>query len=149
MDPAGQADQAGVEVVSAGAAYRRDLSLSLALSITHSLSSHHDTDTMSLPPLADLTNQDALHSALSTLFEPTPALTNTLLPAVIAQLSTPPASYAALVDLCAQVALAWDWEDKAAFVAGHPMIGEVKGLSAHSAKEQGGVKPTAPVVLDR
>ncbi|WOO79592.1 putative allantoinase 1 [Vanrija pseudolonga] len=104
---------------------------------------------MSLPPLADLANNDALHSALSTLFEPTPALEHTLLPAVSARLSTSPAqSYGALVDLCAEVALQWDWGDKAAFVAGHPMIGEVKGLSAHSAKEQG-VKPTAPVVLAR
>ncbi|KAL1409579.1 hypothetical protein Q8F55_003570 [Vanrija albida] len=104
---------------------------------------------MSLPPLADLTSEPALQSALETLFEPTPALTRLLVPAVRARLSAPPASYAALVDLCAEAAQSWGWADKAAFVAGHPVIGEVKGLSAHSAKEQGGVRPTAPVVLAR
>ncbi|TXT04227.1 hypothetical protein VHUM_04225 [Vanrija humicola] len=104
---------------------------------------------MSLPPLAALRTREPLQAALSTLFEPTPALSDTLVPAVLARLDNPPASYAALVDLCADAASAWSYEQKAAFVAGHPMIGEVKGLSAHSAKEQGGVKPTPAVVLAR
>lgn len=45
----------------------------------------------------------------------------------------------------------WDDELKKEFVAGHPRIGESKGLSSLSAKEQGAAKvqATPPEVLER
>ncbi|CAK9786068.1 hypothetical protein CC85DRAFT_309759 [Cutaneotrichosporon oleaginosum] len=97
---------------------------------------------------ATLTDSERLTALLGTLFEPTPPLRRVLVPAVLFRASTaPPASYAALVDLCAAIGADWDWDTKAQFIQGHPVIGEVKGLSAHSSKEQGSGTPA--VVLDR
>mgnify|MGYP001585369016 CR=1 FL=1 len=81
---------------------------------------------------------------LSELLEPSPRLTNLLIPQLHATLQalirTPsqlPKTYASLIALCAATVNAWDVDDKAAFLACHPRIGETKGLSAASSAEQG------------
>lgn len=81
---------------------------------------------------------------LSELLEPSPRLTNLLIPQLHATLQTLvrtpsqlPKSYADLIALCATTVNAWDVEDQAAFLACHPRIGETKGLSAASSAEQG------------
>lgn len=97
---------------------------------------------------ATVTDAERLTALLGNLFEPTPSLKRVLVPAVQFRASTnPPKSYGALVDLCQEIGADWDWDTKAEFIQGHPVIGEVKGLSAHSNKEQG--TGTPPVVLDR
>lgn len=106
-----------------------------------------------LPPaptllsLSSLTSQKYLQTLLETLFEPTPPLETLLVPSVLlrltAQVEAPStASYAALVDLCDEVASGWTWAQKAEFLSGHPMIGDVKA-SGLSGKEQGGGTPAA------
>ncbi|WVR08574.1 hypothetical protein IAU60_005629 [Kwoniella sp. DSM 27419] len=102
--------------------------------------------------LSDLGDAASLESLLVLLFEPSDALRLLLVPSVLLRLtarSEPPASYNQLIDICQQVAGDWTWDEKAEFISGHPMIGEVKGLSKLSGKEQGGAVPTRPVVLDR
>jgi hypothetical protein len=134
----------------------------------------HTAQMATLPPLSDLASPTHLAKALSTLFEPSPSLHSLLVPSVALRLtadfplspssstepassilteispaSPPIASYAALVDLCERVAQGWTWDQKADFVGGHPMIGEVKVLSTLSGAEQGGAVPTPRPVLDR
>jgi hypothetical protein len=58
-------------------------------------------------------------------------------------------TYSDLIDRCADEVALWTPQDKAVFLGGHPLIGEVKNLSAHSANEQGGGGRTPKVVLDR
>jgi len=102
---------------------------------------------MSLPPIHDLPAN--LGTALATLFEPSPTLYSLLLPVVRSSLDADSiTSYSELVDRCAEIAKGWTYDQKAAFVAGHPMIGEVSNLSALSHKEQASVA-TRPVVLKR
>lgn len=78
---------------------------------------------------------------LKLLLEPSPPLESLLAPQLhtrIASLppqSRPP-SYAALVDLAADVVASWDVDDQAAFLAAHPRIGETKNLSTASQGEQ-------------
>lgn len=110
----------------------------------------------SLPPLiqalSDTTgNKDGpLASALALLFESSHVLYNTLVPALASHIqSTPPiTSYYALIDAALEVIGSWTNDLKAQFIAGHPRIGEVKGLSALSAQEQA-AKATPPEVLAR
>ncbi|KAL7423884.1 hypothetical protein Q5752_001469 [Cryptotrichosporon argae] len=105
---------------------------------------------MSLPSLDSLHDPAQLTLLLSTLFEPSPPLHALLVPAAhsrVAALRTPLTTYDELIGLCADIAAGWTWADKGAFLAGHPVIGEVKNLSALSGKEQGGA--TRQVVLDR
>lgn len=104
---------------------------------------------MSLPSLSDAcSSQDALYSVLSALLEPSPSLQNRLVPALSASLSgSPPSSYAELIDSAEREVASWSQEDKADFLGGHPRIGEVKNLSAHSSKEQGNSQTTPPEVL--
>lgn len=100
--------------------------------------------------LCDLRDADRVSSLLCELFEPSSALTDVLVPAVLLRLSSspaPPESYNALIDICAEVVDEWTLDQKADFVSGHPMIGEVQ-LQGHSAKEQG-ASPTPKVVLER
>ena len=104
-----------------------------------------------LPPIAELTagSTDALTGALAVLFEPSPTLAAHLTPQVSARLQhIPVASYVALIDTALAAIAAWDDALKAQFIAGHPRIGEVKGLSALSAKEQAAAA-TPPEVLAR
>lgn len=108
--------------------------------------------TSSQPMLAleDLTSASSLTSLLSLLFEPSPPLRSLLVPSVLLRLTaldSPPDSYNQPIDICADVAGGWTWDQKADFLSGHPLIGEIKGLSEMSGEEQGGVTPE--VVLDR
>ena len=104
---------------------------------------------MSLPSLKDAcASQNALFSALSILLEPSSSLQKRLVPALSASLSrTPPGSYAGLCDSAEREVGSWSQEDKADFLGGHPRIGEVKNLSAHSSKEQDNSQTTPPKVL--
>ncbi|KAK6906653.1 hypothetical protein I204_00536 [Kwoniella mangroviensis CBS 8886] len=102
--------------------------------------------------LSSLSSAPALESLLVLLFEPSTALRNLLVPSVLLRLtarSEPPSSYNELIDICQEVSSDWTWDEKAEFISGHPMIGEVKGLSKLSGKEQGNSTATPKVVLDR
>ena len=105
-----------------------------------------------LPPFEHaVTSKPALAEALAVLFEPTPVLYSDLLPAVasrIASAPAPPRSYSDLVALALHVVSTWDASLKARFIAGHPRIGEVSGLSRLSAQEQA-ARATPPQVLAR
>ncbi|WVQ63270.1 uncharacterized protein L199_001421 [Kwoniella botswanensis] len=106
----------------------------------------------SILALSSLSSAPALESLLVLLFEPSTALRNLLVPSVLLRLtarSEPPASYNELIDICQEVSNDWTWDEKAEFISGHPMIGEVKGLSKLSGKEQGNSTVTPKVVLDR
>ncbi|KAK4687190.1 hypothetical protein P7C73_g2933, partial [Tremellales sp. Uapishka_1] len=108
-----------------------------------------DTEILALHSLSDEQNLTAL---LSLLFEPSPPLHSLLVPSVLLRLvaaEAPPTSYNHLIDICAQVAEGWTLPQKGEFLSGHPMIGEVQGLSKLSGKEQGGAVVTPKVVLDR
>ncbi|KAI0717340.1 Oxo-4-hydroxy-4-carboxy-5-ureidoimidazoline decarboxylase [Fomitopsis betulina] len=108
-----------------------------------------------LPPFNDVVTSmpephSALAAALAILFEPTPILYSNLLPRVAARItsSEPPRSYAGLVVLALDLVSTWDSSLKASFIAGHPRIGEINGLSHLSAQEQA-ARATPPEVLAR
>lgn len=108
------------------------------------------TSSQPILPLEDLTSASSLTSLLSLLFEPSPPLRSLLVPSVLLRLTaldSPPDSYNQPIDICADVAGGWTWDQKADFLSGHPLIGEIKGLSEMSGEEQGGATPE--VVLDR
>ncbi|KAI0693184.1 OHCU decarboxylase-domain-containing protein [Cerioporus squamosus] len=115
-----------------------------------------NTEESGLPPLLEAISdtsadqQGPLARALALLFEPSPVLHSTLVPGVISHIqSAPPIiSYRALIDASLSVVRSWSSELKAQFIAGHPRIGEVKGLSKLSAQEQA-AKATPPEVLAR
>ncbi|WVQ86043.1 hypothetical protein IAT38_008211 [Cryptococcus sp. DSM 104549] len=105
-----------------------------------------------VPPIESCADAQTLTTLLALLFEPSPPLHSLLVPSVLLRLtarSEVPASYNEIIDICQEVASDWTWDEKAEFLSGHPMIGEVKGLSALSGKEQGGARPTPKPVLDR
>ncbi|KAH9935904.1 OHCU decarboxylase-domain-containing protein [Epithele typhae] len=93
-----------------------------------------------------------LARALALLFEPSPILYDALVPALAASIrstSTPPIlSYTHLIDTAITTIAAWPDAQQAAFVAAHPRIGEIAGLSALSAQEQA-ARATPPEVLAR
>ena len=109
-----------------------------------------------LPPLLEAlldTSCDRtgpLARALALLFEPSPIIYSTLVPAVVAHIqSAPPIlSYPALINVTVAAVLAWPTTQQASFIAGHPRIGEVSGLSALSAREQA-ARAMPPAVLAR
>ncbi|KAJ9125874.1 hypothetical protein QFC24_002658 [Naganishia onofrii] len=106
----------------------------------------------SIPPLSSLLDSTVVDQAVSLLLEPSPILHSKLTPAITERIKSTgtPETYASLVDLCAEEIGEWSLEDKAAFLGGHPLIGEVKNLSAMSAKEQGGNTVKTPeIVLKR
>jgi hypothetical protein len=106
----------------------------------------------SIPPLSSLIDSTVVDQAVSLLLEPSPILHSKLTPAITERIKSTgtPETYASLVDLCAEEIGGWSLEDKAAFLEGHPLIGEVKNLSAMSAKEQGGKTVKTPeIVLKR
>lgn len=108
-----------------------------------------------LPKLEDLTSPQELTDLLSTLFEPSPPLRDLLVPSVELRLSAAgatgqkPATYSEIIDLCANVAEGWTWEQKAEFLSGHPMIGETGKVSALSGKEQRQTEAVPQEVLQR
>lgn len=108
----------------------------------------------SLPPLSALRDSpadvnEALEQALAVLFEPSSTLSNHLVPQLAAAVRSADAhTYSQLVDLAQHAMAGWDDALKAQFVGAHPRIGEVKGLSALSAREQAAAA-TPPEVLAR
>ncbi|KAI0313093.1 Oxo-4-hydroxy-4-carboxy-5-ureidoimidazoline decarboxylase [Amylostereum chailletii] len=116
----------------------------------------HPTALPSLSQLAastDTSPRSPIAEALSTLFEPSPVLLSKLVPALVNLLQDPatrptPFTYLALIDLATTTIQAWPHDLQAAFVGGHPRIGEVNGLSALSAQEQLS-RATPPEVLAR
>jgi 2-oxo-4-hydroxy-4-carboxy--5-ureidoimidazoline (OHCU) decarboxylase len=94
-----------------------------------------------------------LNNALSTLFEPSPVLTSVLVPQLSSAITSnevpqPIDSYDDLIDAALGVIRAWNVELRKGFIAGHPRIGETKGLSELSAMEQAS-RATPPEVLAR
>lgn len=98
-----------------------------------------------------------LATTLSVLFEPSPILFDRLVPELATSFASGSKvdSYTALIDRATGVIDAWDDQQKAQFVAGHPRIGESQHLSALSANEQGAsstsitIASTPPEVLER
>jgi len=113
-----------------------------------------------LPPVSDIyasrdTSRDGpLALAFATLFEPSTALFEFLVPSVVPTIAAnegshiPRRSYNALIDTAISELEGWPHGQKASFLGGHPRIGEIKGLSALSASEQA-AHATPPEVLAR
>ena len=100
-----------------------------------------------LPPLDSLTDPAKLTQCLSTLFEPSTALKEILVPQLVKKYKADgtPLSYAGVIHDCAEASKEWTCEQKSDLVTGHPLIGApATGLSG---KEQG--TETTKVVLDR
>ncbi len=115
-----------------------------------------DAADQSLPPLLEATSNNTrdkngpLARALALLFEPSSVLYDILIPAVVSHIQTAPpiTSYYALIDVSLAVISSWADNVKAQFIAGHPRIGEVNGLSKLSQEEQA-AKATPPEVVAR
>jgi len=111
---------------------------------------------MSLQPWKELGDEDPaslISRSLSILFESSDILEAKLVPNVAQTIANAPAelrpkSYSDLIDLSLRDISTWDDLERAAFISGHPRIGEVKGLSELSAAEQAS-KATPPEVLAR
>ncbi|KAG8692962.1 hypothetical protein FRC09_010837 [Ceratobasidium sp. 395] len=107
---------------------------------------------MSIPPLSDSLRSDGsrdspLAQSLVALFEPSEILFTRVIPYLINHLSEYK-SYKDLVDASTTRISQLPLTEQAQFIAGHPRIGEVSGLSALSAAEQAS-KATPPAVLAR
>jgi 2-oxo-4-hydroxy-4-carboxy--5-ureidoimidazoline (OHCU) decarboxylase len=112
-----------------------------------------------LPPVSeiyasgDISPEGSLAQAFATLFEPSSALFEFLVPSVDAIIANPGSrvprrTYNALIDLAISELEGWPHGQQASFLGGHPRIGEIKGLSALSASEQA-AHATPPEVLAR
>lgn len=106
---------------------------------------------MSLPSLQSLQqDQSELHRFLVLLLEPSEILSRKLVPDVHSKLqASAPSSYSQVLDACQVEVTTWSLEDRQNLIGGHPLIGEVQGLSLLSSKEQGNLKPTPEPVLRR
>ncbi|KAI0256000.1 Oxo-4-hydroxy-4-carboxy-5-ureidoimidazoline decarboxylase [Lactifluus subvellereus] len=101
----------------------------------------------------DISQDAPLAQAFATLFEPSPALFEFLVPSVVDTISQsqdhiPHHTYNALIDTAISVLDGWSYDQQTNFLGGHPRIGEIKGLSALSASEQA-AHATPPEVLAR
>lgn len=101
----------------------------------------------------DTSRDGPLALAFATLFEPSPALFEFLVPSVITIIADqenhiPRRTFNALIDIGVRELDDWPHSRQASFIGGHPRIGEVKGLSALSASEQA-AHATPPEVLAR
>lgn len=93
---------------------------------------------------------DELKRFLVLLLEPSEILYLTLVPNVHKSLQSSDLSdYARVIDICRKEVDGWASKDKADLISGHPLIGEVQGLSSFSSKEQGNLQPTPEAVLRR
>ena len=112
-----------------------------------------------LPPVSeiyasgDITRSGPLARAFATLFEPSSALFEFLVPSVTAIIANtashaPRRTYHTIIDIAISELDEWPCGQQADFVGGHPRIGEIKGLSALSASEQA-AHATPPEVLAR
>ena len=91
--------------------------------------------------------------AFATLFEPSPALFEFLVPSVITIFADPDGripsrTFNALIDIGMREIDDWPHSRQASFIGGHPRIGEIRGLSALSASEQA-AHATPPEILAR
>jgi 2-oxo-4-hydroxy-4-carboxy--5-ureidoimidazoline (OHCU) decarboxylase len=101
----------------------------------------------------DVSPYGPLARAFATLFEPSPALFEFLVPSVTATMADPEShipqrTFNALIDIGIRELNNWPHRQQASFLGGHPRIGEIKGLSALSASEQA-AHATPPEVLAR
>ncbi len=103
----------------------------------------------------DLSRDGPLARAFATLFEPSSALFEFLVPSVGAIVANPGSpsrvpqrTYNALIDIAISELDGWPHGQQTGFLGGHPRIGEIKGLSALSASEQA-AHATPPEVLAR
>ncbi|KAG2150209.1 Oxo-4-hydroxy-4-carboxy-5-ureidoimidazoline decarboxylase [Suillus bovinus] len=104
-------------------------------------------------------NQDDIASILPQLFEHSDILITKLAPELFQSIQNTPLETSdptnALIERAIAIIHAWDAREQAEFIAAHPRIGEIKQLSALSAKEQsGGLSATTrletpPEVLKR
>jgi 2-oxo-4-hydroxy-4-carboxy--5-ureidoimidazoline (OHCU) decarboxylase len=112
-----------------------------------------------LPPVSeiyasrDVTRDGPVARAFSTLFEPSSALFEFLVPSAVATIANPGNrfprhTYHTLIEIAISEIHGWPHEQQANFLGGHPRIGEVRGLSALSASEQA-AHATPPEVLAR
>ncbi|KAL5531504.1 hypothetical protein ACEPAG_4381 [Sanghuangporus baumii] len=103
-----------------------------------------------------------LSYVLSLVFEPSPTLSKKIVPTLFEHIRNAsderelPWNYAILIDTAIDLVSSLPDDEKASFIGAHPRIGEVTGLSAMSAAEQGqsaatssGITPTPPDVLRR
>ncbi|KIY52953.1 hypothetical protein FISHEDRAFT_69412 [Fistulina hepatica ATCC 64428] len=103
---------------------------------------------MAFPDISSIqSDKDSTGRVLSTLFEWSPVLEEMLVPALSANGHTF-TSYSDLINAALGVISSWDASVRASFIAGHPRIGEVSGLSKLSAQEQA-ARATTPQVLHR
>lgn len=104
-----------------------------------------------LPPLQSLfvTGSDDLSETLALLFEVSTSIQQSLIPELRKRHQQVGIdSYEDLVDLCEDIVKTqFSQDEKVNFLASHPRIGEVKGLSKFSSKEQG--NQTSPEILAR
>ncbi|EIW79230.1 hypothetical protein CONPUDRAFT_91500 [Coniophora puteana RWD-64-598 SS2] len=113
------------------------------------------TTLSALPALSDKSDgTQNLSGVLSLLFEPSEILQDKLVPQLATAHQGSFESYSDLIDEAVNLMSQWDASERAAFIAGHPRIGETKNLSVLSNKEQGGSKSgvvasTPPEVLSR
>ena len=101
----------------------------------------------------DVSRDGPLARAFATLFEPSPALFEFLVPSVVAIIADserhiPRRTFNTLIDIGIKELKDWPHRQQASFLGGHPRIGEIKGLSALSASEQA-AHATLPEVLAR
>jgi hypothetical protein len=104
-----------------------------------------------VPTLSSISSDiSQLDSFLSLLLEPSATLKQLLVPTIFSQLQRDdPTTYSSILDQCSVFVRSWDASSKEGLIAGHPLIGEVKGLSELSSKEQGNDKRTPEAVLRR
>ncbi|KAG0150448.1 hypothetical protein CROQUDRAFT_652376 [Cronartium quercuum f. sp. fusiforme G11] len=104
-----------------------------------------------LPPITKVLGPTAepecTTKTLSLLFEVSESIERCLIP-LLHRTNPPSKDYQELLLLCRHlVQTKFDIEDKVNFLGSHPRIGEVKGLSVMSSKEQKNHQPTDPKVL--
>ncbi|GAA6058716.1 hypothetical protein JCM10212_003404 [Sporobolomyces blumeae] len=117
---------------------------------------------MALPPprvslLVHSPSPDPYVPVFEQLLEPSPPIPTLLAPQLYDHISRlapneRPTTYRDLVHLAQELVSKWDVLDQQEFVASHPRIGEVQGLSQQSESEQGttsGQAPTSGHVLRR
>ncbi|KDE06025.1 hypothetical protein MVLG_03580 [Microbotryum lychnidis-dioicae p1A1 Lamole] len=106
------------------------------------------TETLPPPRISLLVHAPAssLVPVLTDLLEPSPPLTQLLVPQLHASFSqsSPPSTYRELLERAASIVESWDVQDQAEFLASHPRIGETIGLSSFSGKEQAPAQGATP-----
>jgi len=123
------------------------------------MSPHDTANQPMLPPVSEIyasgdnSGDGPLARVFATLFEPSSALFDCLVPSVIDIIANPEAriprhTYHTLIDIAIRELDGWAYEKQSSFLGGHPRIGEIKGLSALSASEQA-AHATPPEVLAR